>query len=52
VCGLWFGKSKPRFNLFLQPFHAEVTQFYGDVFFFFFFFFFFSFFFFLSDFPS
>jgi len=39
VCGLWFGKSKPRFNLFLQPFHAEVTQFYGDVFFFFFFFF-------------
>jgi len=28
VCGLWFGKSKPRFNLFLQPFHSEVTRFY------------------------
>jgi len=43
VCGLWFGKSKPRFNLFLRPFHAEVTRFYGTLFLLFFFFFFFFF---------
>jgi len=29
VCALWFGKSKPRFNLFLQPFRKEMTRFYG-----------------------
>jgi len=44
ICGLWFGKSKPRFNLFLQPFHSEMTRFYGELFFFVFFFFFFFFF--------
>jgi len=33
---LWplvFGKSKPQFNLFLWPFHSEVTRFYGGFFF-------------------
>ena len=27
VCGLWFGKSKPKMNLFFGPFHTELELF-------------------------
>jgi hypothetical protein len=29
LCGLWFGKTKPKMNTFLRPFRDELRSFYG-----------------------